>query len=177
MRAMFVLFSVCCFATCSLAQQEPPQPSGEHQLLKKEVGTWSGTMKFYPSPDAEPFESQCTEVNTMLKGDLWLITRFEAGPFHGHGQFGYDTDKSKFVGSWVDNMNTNLGVMYGDANLETGELTMFSKGKDAASGQWQDTKTVTSWDGDDKRVFTMYMKSGEQWNKSLEIRYHRDTKP
>ena len=53
-------------------------------------------------------ESKGIEKNELLKGGLWLISRFEGEvvgtPFTGIGTFGYDPAEKKYVGTWVDTM-------------------------------------------------------------------------
>ena len=66
----------------------------EHELLKKDVGTWDAIVTVSPSEGAEAMESKGTETNELLTGGMWLVSRFEgevAGmPFTGVGTFGYD---------------------------------------------------------------------------------------
>ena len=71
------------------AQEGPltPQPTPEHEILKKDVGTWDATVKFWEKPGGEAQESKATEKNELLPGGLWLVSRFD-------GEFG----PMKFVG-------------------------------------------------------------------------------
>ena len=51
----------------TLAAQEPPKPGPEHDLLKKQVGTWDTVMK------ADGKEFKGTVVYKLELGDLWLV--------------------------------------------------------------------------------------------------------
>jgi len=60
-----------------------------------------------------PEVSTGVETNTLV-GGLWLVSDFQgrwgSQPFHGHGTFGYDTSKKKYVGIWVDSMSTRSPI-------------------------------------------------------------------
>ncbi len=152
-----------------------PKPTKQHEMLKKDVGKWTAEMKMYMAADAPPMVMPCTEVNAMLENDLWLLSEFESGPFKGRGQFGYDPNKKKFVGTWIDNMNAEMGVMEGDYNEATDELVMYSTMYNPQTQANEKTKSVTKYDGDDAKHFTMYRQDAKagDWVKSFEISYKR----
>ena len=125
--------------------------------------------------------SKGVETNTML-GGLWLVTEFKGEfggqPFEGRGQTGYDTNKGKYVGTWIDTMSTEIMVMEGDLDEKTQTMTMTSKGKDPA-GKPYESKQVSQRKGDDTRVFTMFMKSADtkdEYVRVMEITYNRRPK-
>lgn len=162
----------------SIAQATP-----QHELLARDVGTWDAIMTCYmEGPEVEPQTFKGVEVNTLMGGGLWLVSDFQgefAGmPFSGHGVFGYDSHKEKHVGTWIDSMSTQLLVMQGTCDEQTGELTMFSEGSCPCpvTGKPLETKTVSTYDGDDARTFTMYMKgedTGNEFIKVMVIEYKR----
>ncbi len=87
-------------ARAALAQEPPPpqKPSPEHQVLAADQGTWDATIKTYlRGPDAEPAVSTGTEVNEVLPGGFWVLSKFEADfggtKLLGRGQYGYDPVK------------------------------------------------------------------------------------
>ncbi len=179
-RFNWILVSLLAISAAN-AQQEGefgppvPKPTKQHELMKKDVGKWTAEMKMYMAPDAPPMVMPATEVNTMMENDLWLLSEFESGPYKGRGQFGYDPIKKKHVGTWIDNMSTQMGIMEGDYNKETGELVMYSTMYDPETESTYKTKSVTKYNGDDAKEFVMYrqdVKSGE-WVKSMEINYKR----
>jgi hypothetical protein len=159
-----------------------PQPTSHHKLLGKDVGTWDASIKSWMSgPSSEPMVSKGVETNTML-GGLWLVSEFKGEfggqPFEGRGQFGYDPNKAKYVGTWIDTMSTEIMQMEGDLDEKTHTLTMTGKGKDQA-GKPYEAKEVSEHKGDDTRVFTMFMKSAEtkdEYVKVMEITYNRRSK-
>ena len=166
--------ALCCEQ--SMAQDGPPQPTPEHKMLSREVGTWEGEMKMYAAgPDADPITMPVLEKNVMQDTGLWLISDFESGPFKGHGVFGYDPAKKKFVGSWIDNHTTALSVMEGTHDEKTGEMTYTSQMLNPATGKVEPTKSVGKFIDNDTREFIMYMKSstGDGWTKWMSISYKR----
>ena len=169
MRIATPLTLICLVASVCFAQQ-PPMVTKEHQVLKKDVGTWTGTMKMY---GANPTEFPVKEINTVFGGGLWVLSEFDAGPFKGRGQFGYDVKKMKYTGTWIDNFNPFMSVMEGDFDAEKSQMVMQFQGIDPASGNTEEMKTVTTHDGDDKRNFVMYTKKDGDWEKAFEIDYQR----
>lgn len=159
----------------SAQEMELPKPTKEHEMLKKDVGTWDAAIKMWMGP-GDPAESKGVETNTML-GDLWLISHFQgdvAGmKFDGHGQTGYDPLKKKYVGSWVDTFTTSVTLLDGTYDEKTGEVTMVGETTDAAGNKAQ-MKTVSKHTADGKRIFTLFMKgdmTGGEWVKSMEVTY------
>ena len=76
------------------------------------------------------------------------------------GQTGYDPQKKKYVGTWVDSMSPSVMVTEGEFDSKTDTMTMNSKGTDP-SGKPYDLKLTTVYKDKNTRVFTMFMKSGD----------------
>ena len=165
-----------CLCTNLIAQEAAPEPTAQHKLLAREAGEWTGEMKMYmEGPEADPVTMPVIEKNVMMDTGLWLISDFESGPFKGHGQFGYDTGKKKFVGTWIDNQTTSLGIMEGTHDAKSGEMTFMSSMMNPATGKMEPTKTVSRFIDSDNRHFVMFMKAetGDGWSKWMEINYQR----
>jgi hypothetical protein len=156
-----------------------PRPTAEHKALAAEEGTWDATVKmFMRGPDAEPTVSKGTEVNTMMTGGLWLLSRFQGNfgsmAFEGRGQFGYDPLKKKYVGTWVDSMSPTLSVLEGTYDATTKTMTYVGDGVDASNGSKFTQKMVTTTKDDGSRVFALYVTSSETGGKEakmMEITY------
>jgi hypothetical protein len=169
----------------ALGQDGPPvpKPTPEHERLKKEVGTWDATIKSWMrGPDSEPSVSQGVEEVKLMPGGLWIQSEFHGkfgdADFCGAGQSGYDPKKGKYVGTWVDSMDTSIMIMEGEYDSASHTLTMYSKGTDP-SGKAYDAKMTSKFEGDDNRVFTMHMKNDEtkgEYMKVMEISYKRRSK-
>ncbi|MBL8889024.1 MAG: DUF1579 domain-containing protein [Planctomycetaceae bacterium] len=175
MRKWFAMvFLVLVGSTC-WAQDAAPEPTAQHKILAKEVGQWEGVMKAYMDPNGPPMEMSVVETNVLLDGGLWLLSEFDAGPFKGRGQFGFDPDKKKFIGTWLDNQTTALSLMEGTYDEKTGELTYLSTVKNPATGADTPTKQISKFVNDNQREFVAYMQNadGKTWDKWMEISYKR----
>lgn len=169
---------LCTVAIATPPPQEMPviKPGPEMQVLMHELGDWEATMTMFMGPDTEPMKMPAKESNELMPGGLWLLSKFDAGPFKGFGQFGYDPVKKKYVGSWIDSTSPHMTLMEGDYNKETGELTMINKGTDPQTKKPQTMKSVTKFH--DKahthRTFTMYTLTGKDtWTKTFVIEYKK----
>jgi hypothetical protein len=171
--------------TSSLARAQeggaPPiiKPTAEHKILAADEGTWDATVKtFMGGPGSEPMVSKGTEVNTVMPGGLWVLSRFQGefggAAFEGRGQFGYDTLKKKYVGTWLDSMSPTLSVLEGSYDPKTKTMTYVGDGVDPNSKTKYTQRMVTTSKDDGSRVFTLYMKSdatGGNEVKFMEISY------
>jgi hypothetical protein len=102
----------------------PPAPGPEHAVLAKDVGTWDGAVTIR-MPGTPPQESRGVSVNRLVCGGLWLVMDFrnETTGFEGHGIFGYDPQKKKYVGTWIDPMRTFLAPMDGTWDAASKTMT------------------------------------------------------
>jgi Protein of unknown function (DUF1579) len=176
------LLGLCFFISslsASAMAQPGAKPTDEHKILAEEEGTWDATVKsFVSGPDAEPAISKGTEVNTIMTGGLWILSKFEGDfggvKFEGRGQFGYDPNKKKYVGTWIDSLSPNLSVLEGSYDPKTKTMTYVGDGT-SAEGTKYSQKMVTTTKNDGSRVFTLYMKIGDAKDeaKFMEITYQK----
>ena len=178
MRAQrtFVLVAlVSAAAAISWAQGPPmPKPGPEHELLKKDVGTWDATVEMMMPPGPP---SKGVETNVLGPGGLWVISDFKSemmgAPFQGHGVAGWDPAKKKYVGTWVDSMSTGISVTESAYDPATKTSTGILEGP-GPDGMPMKMKAVTQYQDDDTRVFTMYMKGPDgKEAPSMRITYKR----
>jgi hypothetical protein len=159
------------------AQQFGPQPTPQHEVLKKDVGTWDAKVSIFPPGGGEPVTSDGVETNESL-GDFWIVSRFEGTmmgmPFNGAGTFGYDPHEKKFIGTWVDSMSPYMMIMKGDYDAETKTMTLTGEGRDYATGELVKSKQVGRYNDDGTRTFEMSMEGeGGEFTKMMEIHYTR----
>jgi hypothetical protein len=150
-------FGLSLVAGIASAQAPPaPKPGPEHEILKGDVGAWDATVESFMGGPT-PMTSKGTETNVLM-GGLWLVTEFKADmmgmPFQGHGVTGYDANKKKYVGTWVDTMSFGLGHSEATWDAATKTMTGTTEGPDP-SGQIQKMKSVVTYKDADTRVFTM----------------------
>ena len=164
--------------SAAVAQEWVIEPTKQHEVLKKDVGTWDAVVKVWPMEGAKPMESKGVEKNEMLKGGLWLTTRFEGEvigtPFIGIGSFGYDPAEEKYVGAWVDTMTPHMMTTKSDYDEKTKTMTGISETRDPMTGEKYNAKMITRYNDDGTRVMEMHRagKDGKE-SKVMEISYKR----
>jgi hypothetical protein len=161
------------------AQAQPVSPlTQQHELLKKDVGTWNTSIKVWTSPNKAPIASQGVETSELLSGGLWLVTRFEGSmngaPCVGMGTWGYDPVERQYVGTWVDSMTPHVTLIRGDYDPASKTMSHISEGRDPASGESYARKSTLRYLDDGTRVVEAYATGpdGQSW-KSLEVMYQR----
>ena len=173
-----ILFSglICLTLAAPCLAQQLPSASEEHKVLKMDEGKWDAKVSVWmEGPDKKPDISSATETNTMM-GDMWSVSEFKATfggqPFSGHGVFGYDPEKKKYTGMWVDSMMPTMGLMEGKYDKEKKTMTFMMNGK-GMDGKPQKSKLVTVYKTKDSRVMTMYVEMDGKFVKNMEIAYTR----
>jgi len=151
------------------------KPGPEHEILKMDVGVWDATVEMIIQ-GASPSTSKAVETNKMLAG-LWLVSDFKGEmmnqPFEGHGVTGYDPNKKKYVGTWVDSMSTGLNIGESTYDAATRTVTGTMEGPDD-TGKMMSMRFVTQYKGDNAKTFTMYMKGPDGKEvPTVKINYRR----
>jgi len=179
LSAIFLALCLALMTHNAATAQEPPQPTEQHKILQNDVGTWDAVCQLWPAPDADPIPFKAVEKNRLLEGGTWLISDYTADigsmKFEGHGIFGYDPKKEKYVGTWVDNMTPIISPMEGTYDAEKKSMTMTSKGYNPETGKTFEMKNVSRYIDKDTRIFEMYMpgEDGKKMWKSMEMKYTR----
>jgi len=111
----------------SQTQSPPQQPQlgAEYAVFQKDVGTWDAHIVVRPGPGQPEQVSRGVTVNRLVAGGRWLVTEFrnETTGFEGHGVYGWDATKKKYVGTWVDDMRSFLSVAEGTWDEQARTMT------------------------------------------------------
>ena len=109
----------------------PPGPGPEHQTLKEAVGTWNVDCTFYMDPSQPPMVCEAKETIEML-GEFFTVSLFEADfggmDFKGRATLGFDPERKKFTGTWIDSMSPHMFPYEGDYDAATKTLEMSGQG-------------------------------------------------
>jgi hypothetical protein len=133
MKCSFALCSVFIIALSSLvsAQEMPemPKPQKEHEFLKKFVGEWESVGKGTMG-EGQP-EMECNGTfSTRMLGEFWMISEGKGdamgSPMETVMQLGFDTEKGKYVGTWIDSVFNHMWHYEGTAEGDT--LTLYAEG-------------------------------------------------
>ena len=149
------------------------------EVFQRHAGTWdSAFAKFMFGPNDTPIHTKGVETNKVLEGGLWLVMdqRYEypGGVYEGWGMFGYDPQKNKYIGSWVDTTNSHLNSSEGMYDEDTHTLTLIADGVDPTTGRLSQVKQVITHTDPDTKVFSVYKRDGDGNDiKLLEVEAHR----
>lgn len=126
----------------------------ELALLRKDVGEWTAAITVTPQPGAAPQMSTGRLVGRLISGGRWLVTDFKnhTTGFEGHGIYGYNAATKRYVGTWVDDMRSNIYVGEGEWDATTKTMTYVWKAA-MPNGQakiWKETSEAVS---DREQVF------------------------
>src|SRR6476660_5111880 len=134
-RLMFVgiAVGVSCLTLAVKAQDSKSDDQSPYKLLAKEEGVWDAEIKMMaPGTDGktETTTSKGVETNRILAGK-WLLSDFKGemfgSTFEGHGTYGYDAKKNKYIGTWVDTMSVRIDALEGTYDEKTKTLTLNSE--------------------------------------------------
>jgi hypothetical protein len=157
----------------SSQQPEMPKPGPEHEVLKKDVGTWEASVEM-TGPDGQVTKSNGTETVRML--GFWQVTDFKGElmgqTFEGVGETTYDPTKKKYTGTWIDSMTPGYSTVESDYDGKAMSGTM--QGPDM-SGKMTKMRATTEWKDDGTRVFTVYGPKNDSGKEpvSMRITYRR----
>ncbi len=111
---------------------EMPAPQQEHQWLQQFVGEWTTEAEMTMGPD-QVFRSTGSE-SVRAVGGHWVVSDITGdspmGPMHGVMTLGFDPEKDKFIGTWIDSMTSHLWVYEGTLDSTGKVLTLSTVGPD-----------------------------------------------
>ena len=156
------------------------QPTEQHKMLAKQVGVWDASLEYLDFNTGEMAKSKGTSSRQQPLGPLWLVDRFQAQvmgmPFKGMGTTGYDPQKKKMVGTWIDSMTPSLMVIEGNWDEDGKVLTMSGMGP-GEDGEPVKTTLVTTMHSTDKHVFQMFAETpGGEDMLMMTITYSKRTR-
>lgn len=163
--------AVCLLFTGSVVAQEAPQmpgPEKEHKWLDKFVGQWVTESKAFMGPDGSAIECSGTLSSRSL-GGFWVVNEmkgdFQGTPTHGVQTIGYDVEKKKYIGTWIDSMTSHLWHYEGSLDKEGKTLTLNAEGPNLMSegkmAKYQDVFEFTS--ENELRMTSRMLDEDENW--------------
>lgn len=139
-----------------------PTPTTEHAKILAGVGDWEGSVTMFDIPGVKPEPVPAKEKVTGI-GQFWILSDFTSEfmgmPYHGSGHVGYDPEKKKYVGTWVDGMSSYFSIMEGDYDASKKALVMRWQAPDM-TGQMASHRSESTETGD-TRTMTFFMGEGE----------------
>jgi hypothetical protein len=156
------------------AQEMPemPKPVKEHAWLAQLAGEWESTMKCIGMPGQPPAEGKSSEKARML-GGFWIVSEGDGemmgGKFSSLLTLGYDPEKKKFIGTWVDSMTSTMWTYTGTLDEATNTLTLETEGPNPmAPGKTAKFKEVIVIKDKDHKTFTSNIQGEDgKWTEMM----------
>lgn len=151
------------------------KPGKEHEQLRRLVGSWKATVKYYFDESGEATVSEATATYRSLMGGRFVQQRYhgemQGQKFSGMAITGYDNAKKKYVGIWIDDMGT--GIMHSEGTYDVKTHTMTEIAVSSSPTGEMKFKNVTRYLSNDEFIFTMYMMTPDGERKMMDITYKR----
>lgn len=177
--ALFLGAAALTAASLASAHQSPRQKTQDpRSWLEHQAGGWTSAARltFGAGPDAPTMDAEGDMQSRML-GDRWLITEGEirvegeAVPFLQ--TLGYDEQKKRFVGSWIDTASSHMWMFEGDLDGDT--LVLESTGPSCLEpGRITEYREAIELTGDGmiERRSTVLLSTGE-WVEYMVCEFRR----
>lgn len=158
---------------------ELPKPTPEHEWLHQFLGEWTCVMESNMGPDQPPMESKGVDSVRSL-GGLWILCEGRGEMPDGSEapmifSLGYDTDKQRFVGTFITSCMTRLWVYDGGLDAARKVLTLDCEGPSFTDPtkmtKYQDSFEMV--DADHRRLSSQYLGDDGQWHKFMTATYTR----
>jgi hypothetical protein len=147
-------------STCRAQLPEMPGPAKEHEWLAQLVGEWETEAEAVFEPDQPPLKCKGTESIRAI-GGFWVLSEMRGTmpgtniPTTGLLTLGYDAEKKKYVGTWVDSMTGHLWTYEGTLDETGKKLTLLTEGPNpVAPGTTAKYRESIEIKGPDHKVFT-----------------------
>src|SRR5688572_9167257 len=134
MKSMIVLLGAALTAGTAVYTQdmpEMPKPRKEHEWLQQLVGEWTSEAEATMDPSKPPMKLKGTESSRMI-GGFWAMCELKGEmmgtPYTGILTLGYDEEKKKYVGTWIDSMTGYLWTYTGSLDAGSKMLSLDTEG-------------------------------------------------
>lgn len=166
-------------AAAEKAWMEYMTPGPSHQMLAGMDGQWSGEMKMWMSPDAEPMVNQASATFKMIMGGRYqegqMKGDFLGQPFEGLSTTAYDNAKKVYINTWIDNMGTGIMTMEGKWDAATNTISYMGRMVNPGNGKECDVRELYKIVDENTHHMEMYgpdPKTGKEY-KNMEITFTR----
>lgn len=111
---------------------EMPAPQKEHEWLQKFVGEWTTEAEMMMGPE-ETFHCVGSETVRSI-GGRWIVSDMSGdspmGAMTGVMTLGFDPEKGKYIGTWIDSVSNHMWVYEGTLDETGAVLTLNTTGPD-----------------------------------------------
>ena len=153
-------------------------PTAQHTWLQQLVGTWDVTSVAEMGEGVPPIEGKGTETVRGL-GGLWIVAegvgQMDTMPMTSVMTLGYDPERGRFIGTWVDSTQTKMWTYTGTLDAARTTLTLEAEGPDF----FEPTRTALFHDvilleGPARKVLTSSIQGADgTWTSFMRATYTR----
>lgn len=178
MKTMVVLAGALVAAGAYAGPQdapESPKPCKEHEWLQQIVGEWDSEAEVTPDPAKPPVKMKGTESSRMI-GGFWAMCEVKGEafnkPFTGIMTLGYDAERKRYVGTWIDSMTGHLWSYQGSLDASGRMLVLDTEGpgRDGKPARFRESIEVKD---KDHKIFTSSTEQDGKWLPHMTVRYER----
>ncbi|HEV8604702.1 MAG TPA: DUF1579 domain-containing protein [Tepidisphaeraceae bacterium] len=154
-----------------------PPPQKEHEWLKQLAGDWEVNGEMYMEQGKPPMKNKGSESARMI-GGFWVVAENKGTmmdtPMTGIMTLGFDPEKKKYVGTWVDSMAARLWQYEGTLDPTQKILTLETEGPcPLQGGKITKFKEVIEIKDKDHRTFTSNAELDGKWVTMFKAEYQR----
>ena len=169
---------IAVLSTLALAgEPDLSKPQKEHEWLQQLTGEWETETEIVVEPGKPPQKMKGSESNRAI-GGYWVHSEHKGTadgvPFTGILTLGYDAEKKKYVGTWIDSMTSILWHYQGVVDAAGKILTLDAEGPDMEhSGKTAKFRETIEVKSKDQKVFTSAIEKDGKWLTFLTSTYTR----
>ncbi|MCI0375986.1 MAG: DUF1579 domain-containing protein [Gemmataceae bacterium] len=178
MKKIIVVGFVVSLLAGSAVLRAQSTPQKEHAWLKQLAGEWEYDAELTFEPGKPPIKCNGVEsVRTI--GEFWIISESKGvlggTPITGITTIGYDAQKKKYIGTWIDSVNSHLLHLEGTTDAAGKSLTLQTEGPNpAAGGKLTKFKDEIEIKSKDHKIHTSFMQAEDgKWNPFMKADYRR----
>ena len=152
---------------------EMPKPSKEHDFLKQFVGEWESSGEITMAEGQQPVQCKGSDKVRLL-GGFWLVSDGK-GEFMGMNMenvltLGYDPEKKKYIGQWIDSMMPHAWKYEGEVDESGRKITLHTSGPSPKNpGKTCKFKETFEFVSPDHRVFTSSFEEDGKWTEMVKL--------
>ena len=158
------------FVVQKVQAQDIPQsePTKEHEFLKKFVGKWEVETKGQAG-EGQPEVAMNGTMEASMFGKFWMVNNcsydMSGTPvMKGIQTIGYDADKKKYVGTWIDTMLNKMWMYEGTVDESGNKIMLEAEGPDMTdpkkTAMFRDSYEFKS---DDEIIATSEVRVNGKW--------------
>jgi hypothetical protein len=150
----------------------------EHAWLERFVGEWRSEAEMPGEAGAPPQKLEGTERARSL-GGMWIVSEIHgespAGAMDAVLTLGFDPERKRYVGTWVDSMINHMWIYEGTVDASGRILTLESKGPSfAGDGRLATYRDVFEFESPDRKVLRSSVLGADgEWTQYLTASYQR----